>query len=73
MRILFLTIPSSGEANVQLATAQSLVSQGHQVTFMSGNSFAKTIARFKKQQNSEKRELLIDFIPLGSVRSVEDL
>jgi len=49
MRIAFLTIPSSGEANVQLATA------------------------LQRKQLSEKRSAAIDFISLGSDRSVEDL
>lgn len=73
MHVSFLTIPSSGEANVQLATAQSLVDAGHQVTFMSGASFAKTVNRLQRSQASEKKRLAIDFISLGSDRSVEDL
>ena len=73
MRVVFLTIPSSGEANVQLATAQVLVNEGHQVTFLSGLSFAKSVARLQQRQASEKHAAAISFISLGSQRSVEDL
>ncbi|UZJ55945.1 hypothetical protein CBS101457_005265 [Exobasidium rhododendri] len=72
MHVIFLTIPSSGEANVQLATAQALIDGGHQVTFVSGASFSKSTARLQDTQSSEKKRLAINFISLGSHRSVED-
>lgn len=77
MHIAFLTIPSTGEFNVQFATAQELVAVGHQVTFLSGASLHKHVERLKTRVmkihgGDEKKSLLIEFVSLGSQRSVED-
>lgn len=72
MHVVFLTVPASGQANVQLATAQSLVDEGHQVTFLSGQSLADRIMKLKMRQ-TEKRRDAINLISLGSNRAVEDL
>jgi len=73
MHIVLLTNPASGQANVQLATAQELIRNGHRITFISGLSFAKKIHRFREQQVSQKMRDLIGFVSLGSARAVEDL
>lgn len=76
MHFAFLTIPSAGEFNVQLASAEELIGLGHRVTFLSGESFRKHIERFKsriRDTASEKKASSIQFISLGSQHSVEDL
>lgn len=76
LHFAFLTIPSAGEFNVQLATAEELLRAGHRVTFLSGASFAKHLDRFKQriaQIYSEKKASHVEFINLGSQHSVEDL
>lgn len=72
MHIVFLTVPASGQANVQLATAQPLIDEGHQVTFLSGQSLAKRVLKLQMKQ-SEKKRSAVNFISLGSDRAVEDL
>lgn len=72
MHFVFLTIPSSGEFNVQLATAQELLLCGHRVTFLSGGSFRKHLERFRSKQ-SVKHQQMVEHISLGSQKSVEDL
>ncbi|KAL4786973.1 hypothetical protein BJX76DRAFT_345831 [Aspergillus varians] len=71
MHIAFLSNPASGEVNVQLATAQQLVFQGHSVTFLSAESCRGKVERFRmaQQPGSQHR---IRFISLGSGRSVDD-
>ncbi|CAO1637611.1 unnamed protein product [Parajaminaea phylloscopi] len=71
MHFVFLTIPSSGEFNVQLASAKELINANHRVTFLSGSSFYKHVQRFK-DGHSEKKRHLIGYQSLGSQRSVED-
>ena len=73
MQIALLTNPASGQANVQLATAQELVRDGHHVTFITGASFAKKVHRFRMQQTTEKAQQLISFVSLGSAQAMEDL
>lgn len=72
MHIAFLTNPASGEVNVQLATAQELISQGHRVTFLSADSCIKKIEQLREAQHASQRGL-IDFIGMGSGRTVADL
>lgn len=72
MHIAFLSNPASGEVNVQLATAQQLVSQGHCVTFISAESCSKKVDRLRLTQDESNRHL-IRFISLGSNRNVNDL
>lgn len=72
MHIAFLTNPASGQINVQLATAEQLVSQGHHVTFLSAESCRSKINRFKLSQQASDQHL-IRFISLGSGRTVDDL
>lgn len=72
MHIAFLTNPASGQVNVQLATAQQLVSQDHRVTFLSAESCCNKIDRFRIAQPASKHDL-IRFISLGSGRTVDDL
>lgn len=72
MHVVFLTVPASGQANVQLATAQSLVDEGHEVTFLSGQSLASRVLKLQIRQ-SEKKRSAVHFISLGSNRAVEDL
>ncbi|KAL4872505.1 hypothetical protein BDV12DRAFT_193224 [Aspergillus spectabilis] len=71
MHIAFLSNPASGEVNVQLATAQELVSQGHRVTFLSGESCSSKVDRFQRAQQPCRQDL-IRFIGLGSGRTVDD-
>jgi UDP:flavonoid glycosyltransferase YjiC (YdhE family) len=73
MHIAFLTIPSSGQANVQLATAQALLDKGHQVTILSGRAFSGIMQKLQQKQTDEKKRLSLDFISLGSEGAFEDL
>jgi UDP:flavonoid glycosyltransferase YjiC (YdhE family) len=76
MHFAFLTIPSAGEFNVQLASAEELLRMGHQITFLSGESFRKHVRRFRsriKDTVCEKKAASIEFVSLGSQHSVEDL
>ncbi|KAL4887697.1 hypothetical protein BJY04DRAFT_212725 [Aspergillus karnatakaensis] len=72
MHVAFLSNPASGEVNVQLATAQELVSQGHRVTLLSGDSCSSKVDRLRKAQHP-RRHNLIHFIALGSARTVDDV
>lgn len=72
MHIAFLTNPASGQVNVQLATAQQLVSQNYRITFLSADSCGKKIDRFRLDQEEHHRDL-ISFIGLGSGHTVDDL
>ncbi|KAL4918414.1 hypothetical protein BDW62DRAFT_217605 [Aspergillus aurantiobrunneus] len=71
MHVAFLSNPASGQVNVQLATAQQLVSQGHAVTFLSAESCSSKIGRFRKAQQPCRRGL-IRFISLGSGHTIND-
>ncbi|KAL4790266.1 hypothetical protein BDV19DRAFT_382426 [Aspergillus venezuelensis] len=71
MHVAFLSNPASGEVNVQLATAQQLVSQGHSVTFLSAEACRSKVGRFQQAQESCSREL-IKFISLGSGAGLDD-
>lgn len=76
MHFAFLTIPSAGEFNVQLASAEELLRLGHRVTFLSGESFRKHVGRFQSRVQEticEKKAASIEFISLGSQHAVEDL
>ncbi|PWN18542.1 mannosyltransferase-like protein [Microstroma glucosiphilum] len=75
MHFAFLTIPSAGEFNVQLASAGELIELGHRVTFLSGESFRKHIGRFQdrvRETICEEKAASIHFVSLGSRHSVED-
>ncbi|KAL4929719.1 glycosyltransferase [Aspergillus undulatus] len=72
MHVAFLSNPASGELNVQLATAQQLVSQGHTVTFLSAESCSSKIDRLRQAQLPYNRDL-IRFVSLGSGRIVNDV
>ncbi|KAL4950891.1 hypothetical protein BDW69DRAFT_201867 [Aspergillus filifer] len=71
MHVAFLSNPASGEVNVQLATAQQLVSQGHSVTFLSAEACRSKVDRFQQAQEPCSREL-INFISLGSGPGLDD-
>ncbi|KAL4964344.1 glycosyltransferase [Aspergillus stella-maris] len=71
MHVAFLSNPASGEVNVQLATAQQLVSQGHSVTFLSAEACRSKVDRFQQAQEPCSREL-INFISLGSGAGLDD-
>ncbi|KAL4943078.1 hypothetical protein BDV06DRAFT_221594 [Aspergillus oleicola] len=71
MHIAFLSNPASGEVNVQLATAQQLVSQGHSVTFLSAEACRSKVNRFQQAQEPCSRDL-INFISLGSRPGLDD-
>ncbi|KAL3471480.1 hypothetical protein BJX99DRAFT_263231 [Aspergillus californicus] len=71
MHIAFLSNPASGQVNVQLATAQELVSQEHAVTFLSAETCSTKIDRFRMAQEPCHRHL-IHFISLGSGHTVND-
>lgn len=72
MHIAFLSNPASGQVNVQFATAQQLVDQGHLVTFLSAASCSSKIDRFRSAQQPCHQHL-IRFISLGSGHTVRDL
>lgn len=67
MHIAFATNPASGEVNIQLATAQKLVLQGHEVTFLSGSSCSRKIDWFRSTQVPQFQHN-VHFINLGSGR-----
>lgn len=71
MHIAFLSNPASGQVNVQFATAQQLVDQGHLVTFLSAASCSSKIDRFRCAQQPCHQHL-IRFISLGSGHTVRD-
>jgi UDP:flavonoid glycosyltransferase YjiC (YdhE family) len=71
MHIAFLSNPASGQVNVQMATAQKLVSEGHRVTFLSGDSCVKKIDQLRDSQPAFQQNL-IDFVGLGSSHNVSD-
>ncbi|KAJ3495836.1 hypothetical protein NLG97_g3102 [Lecanicillium saksenae] len=71
MHVAFLTNPASGQVNVQFATAQKLVSDGHRVTFLSAESCRPKVARFRQSQPSDQRAL-VDFVSFGSAQIIED-
>ena len=73
MHFAFLTIPSSGEFNVQLATANELVKSGNRVTFLSGKELGKHVDTLRKSQPDPISAHLVNFIPLGQHKSVTDL
>ncbi|KHN93740.1 UDP-glucuronosyl/UDP-glucosyltransferase [Metarhizium album ARSEF 1941] len=71
MRIAFVTNPASGEVNIQLATAQELVLQGHEVTFLSGGSCSRKIDWLRSVLAPQLRHN-VHFINLGSGQAVDD-
>lgn len=72
MKVALLANPARGEINVLLATAYELIRLGHDVTFLTGSSFANAIAEFRSEQNDPILAARIHFSDLGNARAVED-